>query len=389
MVEESLYQFMNEVVAATSDTFRRYIYNDIPWESRMLGIVGPRGVGKSTMLLQRIKSQQGKYLYVTADNLFFGTHTLVELADEFVKDGGTHLFIDEVHKYRGWSRELKNVYDGHPSLKVVFTGSSVLDIMQGEADLSRRALMFHMQGLSFREYLELHHGIVGRPFSLDEIVDGKAVIEGVQHPLPLFRQYLESGYYPFSREPGYLQRLQQMLALTMDVDIPQYADMRASTAHKMKMLLGIIAQMAPYKPNMTKLAADVGVSKNNIQDYLIYLERAGMITLLRDDTGGLRLLGKVEKVFLDNTNLMYALSEESPNTGNLRETFFLNQMRVRQRVTSSEVSDFKVGRYTFEVGGRNKGQRQLEGTADGYIVKDDIEYAHGNIIPLWAFGLGY
>lgn len=391
MVEESLYQTMNEMVASTTSNFRRYIYNEILWNTRMIGLVGPRGVGKSTLLLQHIKAQEGdgKYLYVTADNLYFSNHTLVQLADEFVKENGTHLVIDEVHKYHNWSRELKNIYDGHPKLHIIFTGSSILDIMQGEADLSRRALMYNMQGLSFREFLELNHGIKTKAFSLEEIVAGKARLDEVEHPLPLLREYLEQGYYPFCREPGFRQRLQQMVSLTLDVDVPQYADMRVSTANKLKLMLYIIAHLAPYKPNMTSLATEIGVSKNNIQDYLVYMDRAGLVALLRDSVGGLRLLGKVEKVYLDNPTLMYALSEEKPNVGNLRETFFFNQMRVRNVVTSSPVSDFKIGELTFEVGGHSKSKRQIDGLSNAFIVKDDIEYAHGNVIPLWMFGLNY
>ena len=367
------------------------MYGEIVWDARMIGLVGPRGVGKSTLLLQRIKEQYGsaKCLYVTADNLFFSSHTLVQLADDFVKENGTHLFIDEVHKYPNWSRELKNIYDNHPKLHIVFTGSSVLDIVQGEADLSRRALMYHMQGLSFREYLELTHGIKTRAYTLEEIVGGAVAVEGMEHPLPLLRDYLASGYYPFSREPGFGQRLQQMVSLTLDVDIPQYADMRASTANKLKLMLSIIAGLAPYKPNMTRLASEVGVSKNNIQDYLAYLDRAGLVALLRDDVGGMRLLGKVEKVYLDNTNIMYALSDGKPNVGSVRETFFFNQTRVRNSVSASSVADFKIKGYTFEVGGRGKGSRQIAGVENAFVVKDDIEYAHDNVIPLWMFGLNY
>ncbi|MBQ9473418.1 MAG: AAA family ATPase [Bacteroidales bacterium] len=391
MVDEMLYQAMNELVDDTNTQFRRYIYNEIPWNARMLGLVGPRGVGKSTLLLQRIKDQkaEGRYLYVDADNLYFSNHTLVQLADEFVKENGTHLVVDEVHKYRGWSRELKNIYDGHPKLHVIFTGSSILDILHGEADLSRRALIHNMQGLSFREFMELNYGIKSEVFSLEEILSGKALLKDVEHPLPLFREYLAHGYYPFSREPGFTQRLQQMVSLTLDVDIPQYADMRASTSAKLRLMLSIIAQLAPYKPNLTSLASETGVSKNNIQDYLVYLHRAGLLSLLRDSVGGLRLLGKVEKVYLDNPTLMYALSEERPNIGNVRETFFLNQMRVRNTVKGSTVSDFEIDKYTFEVGGRSKGKQQIEGLEDAYIVKDDIEFAHGNVVPLWMFGLNY
>ena len=391
MEEQVLYQAMDELIKQTPTVFYRYMYYSIPWHDRMIGLMGPRGVGKSTILLQRIKEQQGhgKYLYVSADNLYFSNHTLVDLADRFELYGGTHLFIDEVHKYPNWSRELKNIYDGHPSLHIVFTGSSVLDILQGEADLSRRVLLRQMQGLSFREYLEFKHGIVSPVRTLDEILNNNIQLEGVEHPMPLFRDYLQNGYYPFSKEIGFYDRLQRIVSLTMDVDIPQHADLRPSTAHKLKLLLTIITSLAPYKPNMSKLAAEIGVSKNNIQDYLVLLERAGMIGQLRDSISGLRLLGKVEKVYLDNPTLMYALSVTTPDIGNVRETFFYNQMRVNHVVTSSKESDFKVGKYTFEVGGRNKGSKQIEGIPDAYIVKDEIEFAYLNVVPLWAFGLNY
>ena len=391
MEEQVLYQAMEELVKLTPTSFYRYLYRNIPWHDRMVGIVGPRGVGKSTMLLQRVIEQQGngKYLYVSADHIYFSNHTLVDLANRFELYGGTHLFIDEVHKYPRWSRELKNIYDGHPNLHVVFTGSSVLDLLQGEADLSRRVLLQQMQGLSFREYLEFEHGITSPARTLEDILDGNIKIEGVEHPMPLFHDYLQKGYYPFSREMGFYNRLQRIVSLTMDTDIPQYADLRPSTANKLKLLLTIITSLAPYKPNITKLASEIGVSKNNIQDYLTLLERAGMIGQLRDSISGLRLLGKVEKVYLDNPTLMYALSETVPDTGNVRETFFYNQMRLNHTVTSSKESDFRIGKYTFEIGGRNKGSRQIEGLSDAYIVKDEIEYAYLNVIPLWAFGLNY
>ena len=249
--------------------------------------------------------------------------------------------------------------------------------------------MYNMQGLSFREYLGLNHVINVRTYDIEEILAGKAVLSDVEHPLPLMRDYLIKGYYPFSQEPGFRQLLQQMITLALDVDIPQYTDMRASTANKIKLMLSIIAGLAPYKPNMTNLAAEIGVSKNSIQDYLQYLNRAGLVALLRDSVGGLRLLGKMEKVYLDNPNLMYALTEGQPNVGNIRETFFFNQMRVKNQVTASATSDFRIKEYTFEVGGRGKGKRQIENVDNAFVVKDDIEFAHGNVIPLWMFGLNY
>ena len=389
MVDNILYEYMEELLKRTPMDFTRYKYEDINWNSRLTGIIGARGIGKSTMLLQRIKrAEGGLHLYVSADSFYFTNHTLVGLADEFAKEGGTHLYIDEVHKYQGWSRELKQIYDTHPSIKVAFTGSSVLDIKRGEADLSRRALMYPMQGLSFREYLQLFHHIKSKAYSLQEILDHQVLLPEVEHPLPLFRDYLAHGYYPFAIEGDFTTRMLQVVDQTIEVDIPQYADMKASTARKLKRMLAILSGLAPYKPSMENLATEIGVSKNNVPDYLVYLERAGMIGLLRDDTSGMRGLGKVEKVYIDNTSLMAVLTSE-PNIGNVRETFFYNQMRERQDITASRVSDFCIDGYTFEVGGRNKGKKQIETVENGRIVKDDIESGHGIVIPLWHFGMSY
>ena len=357
----------------------------------MFGLVGPRGVGKSTMFLQYIKEhrEERRMLYIAADHLYFSSHTLVETVDEFAKEGGEQIFIDEIHKYENWSRELKQIYDSHPDLKVGFTGSSVLDIYKGFSDLSRRAPIFTMQGLSFREYLALFHGIETPTYSLDEILGHQAKIEAVSHPLPLFKEYLQRGYYPFASDGDFDMRLRQVINQTMEVDIPQYANMNASTGRKLKKLLAVIAQSVPFKPVMDSLATVIGVSRNVLPDYFLYMEQAGMIGQLRDDTGGMRGIGKVEKVYLDNTSLAYLLGRESTDIGNIRETFFYNQMRVTQEVISSRISDFEIDGRTFEVGGKRKGKKQITDAADGYVVKDDIEHGAGNIIPLWAFGLAY
>ena len=387
----SLIEFMESQLKLTTSTFHRYMYDQVSWESRMFGLVGPRGVGKSTMILQYIKDNRDKrhMLYVAADHLYFSTHTLVDTVDEFVKDGGEQIFIDEIHKYENWSRELKLIYDHHPDLKVGFTGSSILDITKGASDLSRRALIFTMQGLSFREYLALFHNITAPVYTINEIIEHKAKLDAISHPLPLFRDYLKNGYYPFANEGGYEMRLRQVINQTMEVDIPQYANMNASTGRKLKKLLAVIAQSVPFKPVMESLATVIGVSRNVLPDYFLYMEQAGMIGQLRDDTGGIRGLGKVEKVYLDNTNLAYLLGHESTDIGNIRETFFYNQMRVMTDVISSRISDFEIDGKTFEVGGKKKKQKQIQDTAQGYVVKDDIETGYGNIIPLWQFGLTY
>lgn len=392
MVDYSLISFMEERLKGTPVSFRRYMYDIINWCGRMAGVTGPRGVGKSTMMLQYMLAQPSRkhMLYVTADHMWFSTHSLVELADEFVKEGGKWLCIDEAHRYEGWSRELKQIYDGHPELQIVFTGSSVLDISKGMADLSRRAVMYHMQGLSFREYLQLFHNIQTPRLSLDDILYGEISLpEELRHPLPYFRMYLAGGYYPFALEGDLKSKMQQIVSLTVESDIPLYADMKASTARKLKQMLAVVSKSAPYKPSAEHLAQEIKISKNNVADYLLWLEKAGMIGQLRDDTGGMRGLGKVEKVFLDNPTLMTILSGDSPEMGNLRETFFYNQMRVDYDVISSRISDFRIGDITFEVGGKNKGTRQIKDAKIGFVVKDDIEYRHSNIIPLFLFGLTY
>ena len=388
---EQLYQTSRLLVKSVDTLFVRYLYDRIKWNGRMLGIVGPRGVGKTTMLLQHIKMclPIERTLYASADNLYFVDHSLVELASAFVKQGGVHLIIDEVHKYEGWSLELKQIYDTLPDLQLIFTGSSILDIYKGVSDLSRRAPIYEMQGLSFREYLQLFHNIKVPVFSLNEILSHKAEIPGVAHPLPLFVDYLKKGYYPFGRDEDYERELEQVINQTMEVDIPQYAMMNVSTGRKLRQLLVVISKSVPFKPVMTKLASLIGVSRNQLGDYLLYMERAGMIAQLRDDTGGIRGLGKVEKVYIDNTNLAYVLGNNATDIGNLRETFFFNQMRVNHDVVSSDKADFIIDGRTFEVGGRKKGQRQIADVIEGYVVKDDIEVGYLNVVPLWNFGLCY
>lgn len=390
MIDNSLYGTMRQLLRHTPADFHRYMYHRLPENARLIGLTGPRGVGKSTLVLQKIQEKDlTKSLYVDADNIYFSTHTLLDLANDMVKQGGTFLAIDEIHKYKGWSKELKQIHDTLPELQVIFTGSSVLDIKKGEADLSRRALMYHMQGLSFREYLELNHGVSFNPFTLEDILSHKVELPEIPHPLPFFHQYLRTGYFPFSNEPEFTMRVNQIIAQTVETDIPLFADMMASTARKLKQLLGVLSHLAPYKPSIEKLSVEVGVSKNSLPEYLNLLERGGMISLLRNDTKGLRTLGKVEKLYLDNSNFMYALAGVGTDIGNVRETFFQNQLRVNHSVNTSKKADFRINDNIFEVGGKNKGQRQLVGDPDGFIVKDDIEYGNGNIIPLWHFGLTY
>lgn len=326
---------------------------------------------------------------MSADHSYFTTHTLIELADDFVKEGGEHLYIDEIHKYEGWSREIKQIYDTHPALKVFITGSSILDLLDGEADLSRRIVMKHLYGMSFREYLALVHKIHVPVYSLEDVLAGKAQPKELPHPLPLFRQYLRDGYYPFAMEGDFFERMQNVIRQTMESDIPHYAKMSPATGRKLRQMLSIVAQSAPYKPEAQSLANELHISRNDVPKYLLYMEEAEMIGQLRDDTGGMRGLGKVEKVLLGNTNIQYTLVGEKADIGNVRETFFFNQLHVTHDVIASRVSDFSVGDYTFEIGGRKKGKKQISDVPNGYVVRDEIEYATQQIIPLWMFGLLY
>ena len=387
----TLYQKFETLLQSTTTDFKRYLYDNVSWESRMIGIIGARGVGKTTMILQHIKENldSKRALYVSADDMYFGENRLFDLADDFYKNAGEYLFIDEIHKYTDWSRELKNIYDSFPTMKVIFTGSSVLDILKGSADLSRRAIIYKLQGLSFREYLKLFHNYNTEVYSLEEIIQNEVKLENIQHPLPLFNDYLKRGYYPFGIENEMNLRLGQIIVQTLESDIPQYANLNVGTSRKLKRLLSIISESVPFKPNFSKISEMIGVSRNSLDDYLSYMEKAGLIGQLRSETSGIRGLGKVKKVYLDNTNIIFNLVGEKSNIGNLRETFFFNQMRVKNEVISSRKADFVIENHTFEVGGKNKQQNQIEKDDKSFVVKDDIEYGYRNVIPLWAFGMNY
>lgn len=388
---EKLFEYSKRLISGVDATFTRYLYGQINWENKLLGIVGPRGVGKTTLVLQYIKNNLDirHTLYVSAEDFYFSKHRLSDVASDFVKWGGKYLFIDEIHKYPDWSNELKLIYDYHNQLKVVFTGSSVLDLKKGSSDLSRRAVLYNLQGLSFREYLMLFHRIEVPIFNLNEILSHQVKVPQMAHPLPLFADYLKRGYYPFALEPDFDLKLLQVVHQTLESDIPVYAGMNVSKGRQLKQLMAIIAESVPFKPNMSKISDMLAISRNNIADYLLYMEEAGMLAQLRDDTQGIRGLGKVNKVYLDNTNLVYILAGENANKGNIRETFFINQCRVHHQIVSSNVADFKIEDKDFEIGGKNKGLKQIKTAEKGFLVKDDLESGFFNTIPLWYFGLMY
>lgn len=389
---EELHNTFQLLLQRTPTSFVRYLHDQIDWSSRLIAILGSRGVGKSTMILQHIKMHEKveETLYVTADDFYFTTHRLYDLAREFFTEGGKVLYIDEIHKYKGWSQEIKNIYDQLPDLRVVYSGSSILELEKGGADLSRRKIEYLLPGLSFREYVNLSQGWNLPPYTLNEILEGKVEFPFEhERPIKLFHQYMKEGYYPFFIEGNYHLRLQGVIKQIVDEDIPNYAAIALASRSKLRKLLYILAQSVPFKPNYSKLEKDLNISRNTLPDYINYLEKAGLILALRENTTGLKLLEKVEKIYLQNPNLAYALSETTPDVGNMRENIFLAWMQVTHRVTSSKASDFEIDGYTFEVGGKNKGQLQLRGTSDGYVVRDGIEYASRNTIPLWMFGFIY
>ena len=391
---ENLFAVSRELVSRVDITYVRDKHQEIDWDSRLIAILGSRGTGKTTLMLQHIRLHDNtpQTLYVTADDFYFTTHRLEDFAHGFMLQGGKHLYIDEIHKYKGWSAEIKNIYDKMPDLHVVYSGSSILELEKGGADLSRRKLEYVLPGLSFREYLNISQGWNLPRYTLDEIVSGKVDFPySTARPLPLFSNYLREGYYPFFREGNYHIRLNGVIKQIVEDDIPKFAEIEIASIQKLKKLLYVLAQSVPFKPNYSKLERDLGISRNTLPQYMLYLEKAGLIRLLREKAAGIKLLEKIEKVYLSNPNEAYALSETVPDIGTIRETIFLAWMHVGHFVSSSPVSDFEVDGMTFEVGGRSKGKKQLATLPvdKSFVVKDDVEYVYQNSIPLWMFGFVY
>ena len=346
------------------------------------------------MLLQHIKLNDAvpSSLYVTADDLYFSRNTLVGLAQQFYQQGGKYLYIDEIHKYKGWSQEIKNIYDKFPELHVVYTGSSILDLEKGGADLSRRKIEYKLPGLSFREYVNISQGLNLPAYTLEDILAGKVQFPYKDlRPLQLFTQYLHEGYFPFFQEDHYNQRVQGIIKQTIETDIPIFAEMEIASVQKLRKLMYVLSQSVPFKPNYSKLSADLDIRRNTLPQYMLYLEKAGLISTLREKAAGMKILEKVEQIYLQNPNFAYALSPNNADIGNIRETIFFAWLQERYFISSSKVADFEVEEYVFEVGGRKKGQAQIASVPQGKgcIVKDDVERAVGNIIPLWMFGFAY
>lgn len=387
---EKLYELFYTKLDETPTRFLRYLHSRINWDNRMIAILGERGVGKTTLMLQKIKLDGAAHtLYFGADNVYFSQHTLFDTANEFYRKGGQRLYIDEIHKYPSWSAELKMIYDYCPQLQVVITGSSILDLYKGTADLSRRIISYTLVGLSFREFLAMAKDIVLPPASFEEILRHEVGFPAGERPLALFDDYLKTGYYPFWKETDFATRLTNVINQTVENDIPTYAKMNISTSRKLKQLLFIISQSVPFKPNYTEIGAAMECDRGTVANLAYYMDKARLTMSLRHQEDGMKNYGKPEKLYLGNTNLIQALSEGKPEVGNIRETFFLSQMQVNHEVFASKAADFLINGKTFEVGGKNKNKKQIADVKDAFVVKDDIEYGYENIIPLWHFGMNY
>ena len=390
-----LYQVSNRKIAKVSLDYKRPLYHKINWDNRLIGIRGPKGVGKSTLLLQHIKEgfmDRSKVLYVSLDNIWFSSNSLIDLVEYHYTHGGTHIFLDEVHRYKQWQDSIKNIYDDYPDLHVVYTGSSMLKIKAADGDLSRRLRSYELNGLSFREYLAFD-GVRNYPMlTLDNILTNHVSlasdITSEIKILPYFERYLSSGYYPFYKEEGdgYLSRVQEVVTQTIDNDIPAVEDVEYETLQKLKKLLMILAVQVPFIPKMNELYHELNTSREQGLKLLDILKKARLIAMLKSPLKALKHLSSPDKLYLDNTNLMYALSEDV-QIGTIRETFFMNQLSRSHVVSLPSKGDFMIdGNYLFEVGGRKKSFEQIKDEPDSFLAVDSIEIGNGNKIPLWLFG---
>ncbi len=394
---ENLFRKSSQKINNCPRRFYRYLYNKINYNNRLISVLGARGTGKTTLLLQiGFKFSNQTTLYVALDDLFFSSSSLYGLAEEFNKRGGELLLLDEVHKYPNWSRELKLIYDDFPNLKTLFTSSSILDIYKGESDLSRRALSYHLKELSFREFLLFHKSISLPTFRLNDILNNHESITNdlLQKfkPLQFFHEYLQVGAYPYydGEKEEYYQKLRQTISLIFDVDMAATQNINYANIAKLKRLLYILAVNVPFTPNISKLSERIGINRNYLVEAIHFMEKAELISALNKQSKSIRTLSKPDKIWMQNTNLSYAISNSEPDIGNLRETFFISQMQHIHEIKLSEKADFLVDdTIVFEVGGKSKDKKQINGLENAFVVKDNIETGVFNVIPLWIFGLLY
>lgn len=395
----SLLEQSENLLAQTFLDFKRFLFDKIRWNNRLIGIKGARGTGKTTLLLQWLKQQNlpaDKAAYFSLDDLYFTQHSLKETVSDYYKRGGKILVLDEVHKYKNWSAEVKNIYDFYPDLKIIFTGSSIIDISRQQGDLSRRALIYELPGLSFREYLSIKNIINLPVITLDELLLDPGQIKKHMpkdfRPLQHFAAYLNTGYYPFVLEDpeSVHQKINQLVRTIVEYDMAELKDFDIRNAKKVLQLIYVIAQQVPFKPNLTSLAVKTTIHRNSLNNYLHYLEQAKIITLLYPAGHSTAVLQKPEKIFLNNTSLLFSLAEEQAEKGAVRETFFMSQLYPFYKIHMPKKGDFIVNnKYTFEIGGKGKDHKQIQDVKNAWLVKDDIETPIAGTIPLWMFGLLY
>ena len=378
----------------------RSAIHQVSWHARLVGVRGPRGVGKTTLLLQYIKlnlmDQLDKTLYVSLDNWYFSETRLYHFAEEFYQRGGRFLFLDEVHKYDNWSQEIKNIYDDIPELKVVFTGSSLLEIINASADLSRRALVYDLWGLSFREFLVLKGVTKQEPIALEDIMENhqeiaSSLLKDFQ-PFVHFDEFLAHGYYPYFLEglEDFQHRLLESLRLMIEIELPLLRPFEIAFTNKMRLLLKVIANAEPFSPNVTKLSERLGINRNTLLSYLHFLDEMAATINLHKDAEGVSRLQKPQKVYIQNSNLLLALANEKPKIGTIRKTFFASQLSEHHRLLYTKTGDFLVDeKWHFEIGGSSKSFKQAKGQSNFYVAADGLEVGHGKKIPLWLFGFLY
>lgn len=395
---ERIYEISSRLIEAINVPYRRYLYDNIAWSDRLIMIKGARGVGKTTIMLQRCKEVGEEGLYASLDQLFFNDHTIFELADYHYKHGGTHLYLDEVHLYPhpNWEQELKNIYDSYPALHIVFTGSSLLHLNSKVADLSRRVAIYDLKGLSFREYLNFTGNYNLDSVSLSDIINNHrnlaAKIASRIRVIGEFEKYLKKGYYPFFMECSeitYAQRVERLVLSAIDIDIPAITPIEYDTQLKLKKLLVVLAEQVPYVPNMTALSRDIEVTRNQLIRFFTLLNDGAILRTLTDPTTQPKRAAKPEKILFDNPSVMHALGIIN-KTGTVRECFVASMLSFAGQLFAPKEGDFLLNReYLFEVGGKSKGFSQIADKPNSYVVADDIEYGVGNKIPMWLLGFLY
>lgn len=398
---ETLFAKMDRLLSLTQTNTVRDIMSRINWRARLISIRGGRGVGKTTLMRQYIKLHYKQYdrsvLYCSLDSIYFATHSLIDLADDFYKNGGRHLFLDEVHKYKNWSREIKEMYDMYPDMRVVISASSLLNILGGDADLSRRCLPYDMQGLSFREYLQFYKGINIPRADIDTMLSAPgdicSQVNKLCQPIPFFHDYLKYGYFPYylDDKEDYYTTIENVLDYIVNTELVQLRNVSPANTRKIKALIGVLAQSVPFEVDISKLSSMIGLQRNTLIEYLKYLSDAQILKLLYSDLLSVKKMQKPDKIYLESPNMIYALATDNINIGTVRETFAVNQLSFIADVEYGKAKgDFRFGgKYQFEIGGKSKGFTQIAGVANSFVLADDIETPLGRKLPLWIIGFLY